>query len=72
MSKPVLNYVAKQYGGARQFRALKRRQLRQIKKMVGEFRCGSAFFPGNGSSVTKLEEALDDLGKALSREVWGQ
>ena len=73
MSHPVPTYVAKQYGGARGFRSEKRKQLRALNKLLGEFRCGCAFFPNDGAlAVSVIEENLDALAKSLSVETWGK
>jgi hypothetical protein len=72
MSKPVPTDIARQYGGARQFRAKKREQLAALEKLTGELAVGCAYFPGGTAQMRRLEAALDEIGKNLSREVWGQ
>lgn len=73
MGHPVPEYVAKQYeGGARGFRAEKRRQLRALEKAYIELRIGCAFFPGGQNSMDDIEVALNELQTALSVKNWGK
>lgn len=73
MSRLVPKFVTEQYeGGARGFRAEKRRQLAAVKKAVEELRTGCAFFPCAEHPVNKIDEQLCILTAALSVKNWGK
>ena len=69
---PIPDFVARQYGGRRAFRALKRGQLKLLIKAYGDLRTGCAYFPSGHGPMQRINELLVDLERDLSVENWGR
>jgi hypothetical protein len=72
MTHPVPKWLAKEYGGAHEFRSLKRHQLRDLVKALDELRMGCAYFPCHEFPIDKIAEQVAILKDALSVKKWGE
>lgn len=75
MSAPkVPNHVKQLYGfkRARQFKSLKRQELRKIFKALDEFRVGSYYIPEEAyEEMLKIEKSIEQIKQNLSVKKWG-
>lgn len=56
---------------AREFKKLKRQQLRDINDAVSQYRRGCAYCPGQ-FDIIQLQTAVDNLVKSHSVREWGR
>lgn len=69
----VPKFVSKQYdGGARAFKAAKRRQLKMVLRELSDLRTGCAFFPCGSGPVDKAAAALEEIRQSISLKGWGR
>jgi hypothetical protein len=71
--KPIPRYVAEQYeGGARGFKATKRRQLKALIKAYEDLRGGSAYLPGFPTHMSLIAQGIASLKAELAEKKWGR
>jgi hypothetical protein len=59
-------------GRSRQFKAEKRRELREFLKALAALRSGCAYCPGYPQPFETMERAAKDLKRAWSEREWGR
>lgn len=68
----IPDYVSRQYGGVRKFKATKRAQIKGLIKAANELRLGCAFFPNrSGQKATQIYQLLKELADECSAKKWG-
>jgi hypothetical protein len=71
--KPIPRFVAEQYeGGARGFKATKRRHLKALIKAYEELRCGCAHLPGFPHHMSMIAKGIAMLSEELAEKKWGR
>lgn len=65
-------HVVAMHGSARAFKALKRRQLRQVQKALDALRTGCAFFPCGSGPIDEASKALTEIESAICEKSWGR
>lgn len=72
--RPVPKYILSNLGLKRQreFKSLKRKQLREIIHAVGEYRTGCAACPEYGSDIQLLDQVLKRMKESHSAKEWGR
>ncbi len=60
---------------AREFRDLKRKQIKAIKVALGKYQLGCAYcpnYPNNWGNIGKSIQSIQSMEKSHSREEWGR
>jgi len=66
-------YIAEQYrGGARQFKAERRKALKRVYEVFKELRRGSAWFPSSYREIDKIDRSLRIIGEDICEKNWGR
>jgi len=73
MSKRIPKYVQYNTGcaSAREFKQMKRRELRSVLKAMSDLQCGCAFFPNSSDDFDIAIKAVRAMQKDLSVKRWG-
>jgi len=74
MTKKIPKFLAKRYEeGSHGFRMEKRKQIREINKIVRVFMSGAYYFPDEGyEAAIELRANVERLIKELSVKNWGR
>ena len=56
----------------RQWKAMKRKELREVIKAFDYYRLGCAYCPGINGEVITIGKSLDKLKQSLSVKEWGR
>jgi len=69
----IPNYILKNMGTPtrREWKQLKRRELRQLRKALNKFILGSAWVPQTGA-VKTMDVTLTYLEEVMSQRIWGR
>ena len=71
--KRVPPYIAEQYrGGARQFKAERRKALKRVESAFNELRRGSMWFPTCYKHVDRIDKSLAAIREDISAKNWGR
>ena len=71
--KPVPRFISEQYkGGARGFKATKRRQLKALVKAYDDLKLGSAYLPGFPTHMSMIAKGIASLREELAEKKWGR
>ena len=70
--RKVPPHIVKVYGSPHAFRSEKRKQLRQLKRLLWDLRGGCAYFPSGAGPIDTMQSQLDFLLKDLSVKSWGR
>jgi hypothetical protein len=66
-------YISEQYpGGARQFKAERRKALKQVWTAFRDLRRGSAWFPSGHGEIDKIFRSLRAIGDDICEKNWGR
>jgi hypothetical protein len=56
---------------ARQFKSLKRKEVRRALRAVDDLRTGCSFLPSGDTRVQRIQKELDQLKQELAVKNWG-
>ena len=71
-NRKIPRFVTMQYdGGAKGFKATKRRQLKALKKAFEEMRTGCVWLPCGTGPINAIFAAIVEMEDALSSKKWG-
>ncbi|MDZ4250402.1 MAG: hypothetical protein U0990_09965 [Candidatus Nanopelagicales bacterium] len=66
-------YISEQYPGrARQFKAERRKALKQVWAAFRDLRRGSAWFPGSYREIDKIYRSLRRISDDICEKNWGR
>ena len=73
MTPKVPKVVLKNMGcrTQREYRRLKRKQLRRLQTAMNDVMCGAVYAPGYAHEYTLLQESLEALAALWSPKEWG-
>lgn len=70
--KRIPKFVTDQYdGGAKGFKAIKRYQVKVLRKALDELRTGCVYLPCGTGPIEQIAQALEQLQDAVSAKNWG-
>jgi hypothetical protein len=69
----IPKYIAEQYpGGARQFKAKRRKALKQVEIAFHDLSRGSTQFPTSYKHILRIRESLAAISDDISIKNWGR